>query len=76
VSGVIHGEGPTAGGDYTMCGLALDAYESGDESEPVVMAAPGELITCKGCRAVIAYFKDFKGYRERPTSHGAGVSDA
>lgn len=71
MSGVVHGEGPTAGGDYTMCGLASDAYESGDESAPVVIAGPGELITCKGCRAVIAYYKSIKGYREPHTSHGA-----
>lgn len=50
--------------EFTLCGLAYDAYESGDEQEPVIFAAPGAVVTCKDCRAVINHCRAFRGYRE------------
>lgn len=57
----IHGEGHT---EFTLCGLACDAHESGDHDEPVVSAKPGELVTCHECRQVLDRIRgEFKGYR-------------
>lgn len=61
---VIHGEGPTAGGDFTMCGLASDAFLTGDEPDPVNIAVPGESITCPQCRAVIAFYRGIRHNRQ------------
>jgi hypothetical protein len=51
-------------GEFTLCGMAFDAYDSGDADEPIVMAQPRELVTCAECRAVIDYARRFKGYRQ------------
>jgi hypothetical protein len=57
----MHGEGHV---EFTLCGLACDAYESGDHDESVVSAKPGELVTCPECRQVLDRIRrEFKGYR-------------
>jgi hypothetical protein len=67
-----HAAASIAGGEYTLCGLAFDAYESGDHHELVVEARPGELVTCKECRAAIDHARSqFKGYRFSPTGSAA-----
>lgn len=57
----VHADG---GNEFTLCGLAFDAHDSGDHDEPVIMAAPGQLVNCVECRAVIDYVRTFKGYRQ------------
>jgi len=53
-----HVAAPGNGGEFTACGLAYDAHESGDHNEPVVFAGEGETVTCGKCRqTVIAYRK-------------------
>ncbi|MEJ6003768.1 hypothetical protein [Paucibacter soli] len=50
--------------DFTLCGLSLDAFQTGDAAEPVIEAKPGEQITCKTCRANIDHIRrNFKLYR-------------
>ena len=39
--------------DYTLCGLAFDAYESCHTDEQVLFANDNERITCADCRLVI-----------------------
>lgn len=53
-----------AGSEFTVCGLAFDAYHSGDADHPVVMAEPGEVVTCEACRRTIDFMKTFKRYRQ------------
>lgn len=48
---------PSAIAEYTLCGMAFDAHESGDADEPIVMAKRGEIVTCEDCRGVIKYVK-------------------
>lgn len=56
-----HGEGHA---EFSLCGLAFDAHESGDHDEPVVFAKPGQLVTCPECRQVLDRIRnEFKGYR-------------
>lgn len=51
-----------AGGEYTLCGQAFDAFESGDADEPVREAGPGQRVTCKECRTTIDHVKRFVNY--------------
>lgn len=56
-----HGAGKS---EFALCGMAYDAFESGDADGPVVFVAPGELVTCEDCRAVMDNVRsNFKGYR-------------
>lgn len=65
---IVHGrDNACCGGEFTLCGFSYDAYETGDVDEPVVMASPGELVTCKDCRRQINEAKKFKRYRQ-PTA--------
>jgi len=41
-------------GEHMLCGLAFDAYESGDEAVPVIQAQNGETITCPHCRRALS----------------------
>lgn len=61
---LLHGHGPTAGGEYTMCGHACDAFDTGDHDVPIEFAEKGEIITCPDCRAVIAHYKSIRHNRE------------
>jgi len=39
--------------EFSLCGDAFDAFDSGDAEEPYVIAGPGQSITCPDCcRAV------------------------
>lgn len=43
--------------EFTLCGDAFDAFDSGDADEPIVMAKPGQTITCEDCRLIISEVK-------------------
>lgn len=58
-----HCDTPAGGYEFTLCGVAFDAFDTGDAEEPVVFAQAGELITCKECRNVIDHARAFKNYR-------------
>lgn len=59
-----HAKGTASGGEYSLCGLAFDAHETGDADEPVEFAEAGELVTCVECRDVIDHVRaTFKRYR-------------
>lgn len=57
---VKHAIMPGAGQEYSVCGLAIDAYESGDESEPVLFANAGEVVTCRLCREIVGEIRQMK----------------
>lgn len=60
----VHAQGPV---EFTVCGLAPEAFESGDADEPIVIAGTGELVTCPTCRRFIDFAKsNFKRYRYTP----------
>ena len=71
-----HAPGVLAGQEFTLCGVAMDAYESGDEDRPVVFAADGEVVTCEDCRSVIehvrAHFTDVR-YAAAPLPDAVGA---
>lgn len=58
-----HAGGIIAGGEYALCGLAFDAFESGDHDTPVIEAKPEQLVTCIECRKSIDHAKSFINYR-------------
>lgn len=60
----IHAISLTVGGEFTLCGIAFDAHDSGDADEPVVFANPGQAVDCEDCRRIIDYVKSFKRYRQ------------
>lgn len=53
-----HGLAPNQGEEFSLCGLAFDAFESGDADEPVEFAKSGQKITCEECRDVIQKIRD------------------
>lgn len=59
----LHLKGPLAGGEYTACGVAFDAFLTGDADEPIIVAPPGQVATCTECRAVVNYYKSIKAHR-------------
>ncbi|CAA2409827.1 hypothetical protein [Xanthomonas phage Suba] len=59
-----HGTDPGQGSEFTICGIAFDAHDSGDYDRTIEFAQPGEVITCPECRKVIAYFKSIKHWKE------------
>jgi hypothetical protein len=51
-------------GEHSLCGLAFDAYETGDVDDPVIFATAGGLVTCPECRALINYIREsFRRFR-------------
>ena len=55
---------PSLGTEYTLCGDAFDAYESGDSDAPIVIAKMNQTVTCPKCRNVIVWVKmNFKNFR-------------
>lgn len=60
---VKHTEGAAGGAEYTACGLAFDAYDSGDHSDPIEFAKSGEIVTCADCREAIDHFRKYIKYR-------------
>jgi hypothetical protein len=59
-SKILHGE--SSAPEYTLCGDAFDAFESGDADEPIVFANAGQVVTCTECRRAIDYVR--KHYRK------------
>lgn len=55
-----HAGSPQGDGEFTVCGLAYDAYESGDHDEPVLFAGDGEPVTCLMCREVVTEVRRIK----------------
>jgi hypothetical protein len=41
----------------TLCGVSLDARETGDVDEPVMLAEPGRTVTCGQCVKVIKHVR-------------------
>ena len=39
--------------EFTLCGDAFDAYESGDSERPIIFAKQGERVNCEQCLIVI-----------------------
>jgi hypothetical protein len=69
----LHGIGDQ--GEFMLCGLAFDAFESGDHHEPVKQAKKGQTITCPDCRRVLDVLRTSYGprgykYIDREDSHG------
>lgn len=57
----IHGRGLQ---EYSLCGLAFDAFDTGDHDDPIMFAESGETVTCEQCRRALDQFRaSFKGYR-------------
>jgi hypothetical protein len=53
--------------EHSLCGLAPEAFETGDHSCQVVFAQQREQVTCKHCRAAIDYIRaNYRGYRYAP----------
>lgn len=48
---ILHG--PSYDPEFTLCGLAFDAFDSGDCDSPIVFAQIGERVTCDYCIRVI-----------------------
>ncbi len=60
-SDVLHAEGEQ---EHSLCGMAFDAYSSGDAEEEIIFAKPGETVTCADCKRHIDFVrKHYKGYR-------------
>lgn len=50
--------------ERTLCGFAPEAFESGDSEQPIVFAEPGQVVTCRICRAEIDHIRaNFNRYR-------------
>lgn len=56
-----HAEGEV---EHSLCGMAFDAYGSGDSYEKIIFATDGETVTCPHCRAHLDYIRShFRRYR-------------
>jgi hypothetical protein len=44
--------------EHSLCGLAFDAFDTGDYEEPVVFAKTGQRVTCERCREHIDWVRD------------------
>jgi hypothetical protein len=53
---VAHAEGWNGEG-RTLCGIALEGFASGD-TEVILLAAPGRMVTCDDCKRLIAHCQD------------------
>lgn len=56
---VKHAQNPVLA-EYSICGLAFDAYESGDADEQVLFAKPGETVSCRDCRRAVIEIRKIK----------------
>lgn len=61
----VCGQNPTLP-EFTLCGMAFDAYDSQDTDVPVVFAAPGETITCPDCRRFISLMRAYRTNFKQP----------
>lgn len=58
---IRHAEGEQ---EHSLCGMAFDAYDSGDSDEEIIFAGDGETVTCPQCRAHLDYIRShFRRYR-------------
>lgn len=48
----IHADGPN---EHTLCGLAVDAFDSGDVDAPIRYAKRGAAVSCALCFAMIEH---------------------
>ena len=55
-----HALSPQGDGEFTVCGFAFDAHDSGDHDEPIVFAGNGEAVTCPECRRIVVEFRSIK----------------
>lgn len=56
----LHAEGLV---EHALCGMAFDAFQSGDADEPIKFAAAGQRVTCEACRRHIDFVRRaYKGY--------------
>lgn len=62
---VLHAQNPVLA-EYTICGLAFDAYESGDADCDVRFAAGSETVTCMDCRRAVIEARKIRLGRLRP----------
>ena len=61
---VRHAEGEI---EHSLCGVAFDAYSSGDWPTEVVFAKAGETVTCPECCAHIDFVRSqYRHYRYVP----------
>lgn len=60
-----HAMAPRHGAEFSVCGLAYDAHESGDHEEPVVFAGEGETVTCIECRQTVIEYRKIRIGRAR-----------
>lgn len=49
--------------EYSLCGDAFDAFDSGDKDEPIIIGKSGDRITCEQCLSIIATCKSIKDRR-------------
>lgn len=57
---------PGLGNEFTVCGDAFDAHESGDSERPIVFAKRFETVTCPNCLAILKELRQsykVNGYR-------------
>lgn len=60
VARTLHAEGQN---EHSLCGMAFDAYESGDADGPIVFASAGQQVTCEECRRHIDFVRrTYRGY--------------
>ena len=57
---IKHAHNPAGDGEYTMCGLAFDAFDSGDHHEPIIFDDDGEPVTCDECRRIVIEVRKIK----------------
>lgn len=61
---VLHAEGEV---EHSLCGMAFDAFDSGDSDEPIIFAKDGEVVTCAPCREHLDFVRRYyKRYRYTP----------
>jgi len=60
----LHAEGEQ---EHSLCGMAFDAFDTGDADEQIVFAKDGETVTCPDCRDAIDFVRRYykRGYKYR-----------
>lgn len=51
----VHAHGP---GEHALCGIAFDAFESGDLDEQEIYAEKGRPVTCAMCLQMIEHIHE------------------
>lgn len=63
---VRHAEGEQ---EYSLCGTAFNAFDSGDVDEPVIFAKTGDTVTCQECRDHLDFIRRcYRRYRYDPSA--------